>query len=194
MWIQEGIATYADVLFSREANGERGYDSTMVAIRLRIENKIPIVHGDHLNSEDAYGRDIYSKGAFMMHTLRYVVGDSLFFPTLKKLATDPKYTYDNFIVTDNVEKLFSGRSGKDLKPLFDFYLKTTEQLEIVIEQTGYNAYSVHSNNAPLPLAMEIMTSSGIHKITLSDKGVTMTSDFPPVPDSNDHFFKTVISG
>ena len=31
-----------------------------------------------------------SKGSFFMHSLRYVIGDELFFPTLKKLATDPQ--------------------------------------------------------------------------------------------------------
>ena len=49
-----------------------------------------------------------------------------FSPPLKKLATDPKYTYDNFVTTDDVEKLFSHASEQDLKPFFDFYTRTTE--------------------------------------------------------------------
>ncbi len=193
MWIQEGITTYADALFSREANGERGYDSTMVAIRRKIDNKIPVVHGNHLNSVDAYSHDIYPKGAFMMHTLRYVLGDNLFFPTLKKLATDPKYTYDNFVVTDDVEKLFSSAAGTDLKPLFDFFLRTTEKLEIVVKQTGFNEYEVKSTNTPMPLDIDVLTSTGNRKITLSDKGVKISSNFPPIPDSNGYYFKTVAS-
>lgn len=193
MWIQEGIATYADALFSREANGERGYDSTMVIIRRNIKNKIPVVQGDVLNSDDAYNGDIYPKGAFMMHTLRYVLGDSLFFPTLKKLATDPKYTYDNFVVTDDVEKLFSSAAGRNLKPLFDFYLRTTEKLKIIVEQIGFNEYTVRSTNAPMPLDIDVMTSDGIRKIALSVKGVKVISDFSPVPDPNGCYFKTVVS-
>lgn len=193
MWIQEGITTYADALFSLEANGERGYDSTMVMIRGRIENKIPVVHGEHLNSEAAYSSDIYTKGAFMMHTLRYVMGDNLFFPTLKKLATDPKYTYDNFVVTDDVEKLFSNETGKDMKPLFDFYLRTTEYLQIGIRQTGYNIYTVRSGNAPMPLDIDVLTNTGIQKIALSDKGVKVISNFTPVIDPNGYYFKTVTS-
>jgi len=193
MWIQEGITTYADALFSREANGERGYDSTMVKIKRNIKNKIPVVQGDVLNSEDAYNGDIYPKGAFMMHILRYVIGDDLFFPTLKKLATDPKYTYDNFVVTDVVEKLFSSAAGKDLKPLFDFYLRTTEKLEIVVMQTGFNEYTVRSTNAPMPLDIDVLTSTGIQKIILSDKGENIISQFPPVPDPNGYYFKTVTS-
>ena len=191
MWIQEGIATYADALFSREASGERGYDSAMVMIRRGIKNKIPVVQGDALNSVIAYNGDIYPKGAFFMNTLRYVLGDALFFPTLKKLATDPKYTYDNFVTTDDVEKLFSSESGKDLKPLFDFYLRTTKKLEIVIKQTGYHQYNVRSSNMPMPLDIDILTNTGTQKISLSNKGVKVTSDFTPVVDSNGYYFKTV---
>jgi aminopeptidase N len=193
MWIQEGIATYADALFSREASGERGYDSAMVMIRKGIKNKIPVVQGDALNSVVAYNGDIYPKGAFMMHTLRYVLGDDLFFPTLKKLATDPKYTYDNFVVTDDVEKLFSAASGKDLKPLFDFCLRTTNKLEIVIKETGFHEYNVRCTNLPMPLDVDVLTNTGTQKITLSNKGVQIISNFTPVVDSNGYYLKTVMS-
>lgn len=33
MWIQEGITTYAEALFCRDANGERGYDSMLVMFK-----------------------------------------------------------------------------------------------------------------------------------------------------------------
>ncbi|MEO6917039.1 MAG: M1 family metallopeptidase, partial [Chitinophagaceae bacterium] len=84
MWIQEGIATYAEALFCREASGERGYDSMMVNFKKRIQNKKPVVEGEEMREEDVYNGDIYTKGAFFMNTLRYVLGDTLFFSTLKK--------------------------------------------------------------------------------------------------------------
>ena len=193
MWIQEGITTYADALFCREASGERGYDSAMVVIKRGIRNKIPVVQGDVLNSAAAYNGDIYPKGAFMMHTLRYVLGDDLFFPTLKKLATDPKYTFDNFVVTDDVEKLFSSASGKNLKPLFDFCLRTTKKLEIVIKQTGFHEYNVRSTNLPMPLDIDVLTNTGTQKIKLGEKAVKISSDFTPVIDPKGYYFKTVTS-
>ena len=83
-----------------------------------------------MDSDSAYHGDIYGKGAFFMHTLRYVMGDDIFFPTLKKLATDPQYTYDNTVITADVEKLFSGAYGKSLEPLFHLFLYTTNKLEV----------------------------------------------------------------
>ena len=193
MWIQEGITTYAEALFCREASGERGYDSMMVTLKNRIENKKPVVEAGEMREEDVYNRDIYTKGAFFMHTLRYVLGDDLFFPTLKKLATDPKYTYDNFVVTDDVEKLFSAASGKELKPLFDFCLRTTNNLEIVIKETGYHQYNVRCTNLPMPLDVDVLTNTGTQKIILSNKGAEIISNFTPVVDSNGYYLKTVTS-
>jgi len=85
MWIQEGITTYSEALFFRELQGEKGYDSTMLHFKTRIENKKPLVQGEEVNSADTYSRDIYFKGAFLMHTLRYLLGDDIFFASLKKL-------------------------------------------------------------------------------------------------------------
>ena len=193
MWIQEGITTYAEALFSREAAGERGYDSTMVKMKNAIRNEKPIVQGEVMNSMDAYYGDIYPKGAFFMHTLRYVIGDEVFFPTLKKLATAPEYTYDNFVTTDDVEQLFSKSSGKNLKPLFDFYLRTTKYLEIAVKQTGFNEYAVMSKNVPMPLPIDILTSQGTNRIIITDRWVKMKSSFSPVIDPNGYFLKVVTS-
>lgn len=191
MWIQEGINTYSEALFCREANGERGYDSMIVMFKKSIRNEKPIVQGEELNSGEAYIGDIYTKGAFFMHTLRYVLGDSLFFPALKKLATDPQYTYSNFITTDDVEQHFSKAYGKSLKPLFDFYLRTIKKLELSIVQTGYHEYGIKATNLPMPLPVEVLTDSGKQRMMLEDKWIKINSSFAPVLDADGHYLKTV---
>lgn len=193
MWIQEGITTYSEALFCREANGERGYDSMMVVLKNNIRNQKPVVQGEVMNSSDAYYSDIYPKGAFFMHTLRFILGDDIFFNTLKKLATAPQYTYNNFVTTDDVEQLFSKASGKDLKPLFDFYLRTTKLLEITVKQTGFNEYAIRSENLPMPLPLGILTGSGTEQTILTDKWVKIKSSIPPIADPRGYFLKTVNS-
>ena len=128
-----------------------------------------------------------------MHTLRYVLGDDVFFPTLKKLATAPQYTYNNFVTTDDVEQLFSKASGKELKPLFDFYLRTTKLLEITVKQTGFNEYAIRSVNLPMPLPIDILTDKGTEQIILTDKWVKIKSSFSPVADPGGYYLKTVNS-
>ncbi len=193
MWIQEGITTYSEALFCREAAGERGYDSMMVAMKAGIANKTPIVQGEGLSTAKIYHNDIYVKGAFFMHTLRYVLGDELFFPALKMLATDPQYTYSNFVTTDDVEQLFSKAAGKDLKPLFNFYLRTTDLLNIEVRQRRFNQYEIRTTNQPITFSIDVLTDHGTEKITLSDKWQTVKSNIPPAVDPRGFYLKTVKS-
>ncbi len=191
MWIQEGIATYAEALAFRELTGEKGYDSLLLHFKNFVENKKPLVQGEEVNSQDTYGRDIYFKGALFMNTLRYIVGDEVFFLTLKKLATDPKYTYDNFVTTDDVEKLFSDESKINLKPLFDFYLRTINLLEITIKQTGLTSWVVQAKQIPMTLPIEISGSNGNTKVQLTKEPFKIESLTLPVIDAGSHYLKRI---
>jgi aminopeptidase N len=173
--------------------GEKGYDSLLVHFKKYVENKKPIVQGEEVNSQDTYGRDIYFKGALFMNTLRYVVGDEVFFPTLKRLATDPKYTYDNFVTTDDVEKLFSDASRTNLKPLFDFYLRTTNLLDITIKQTGLTSWVIQAKQMPaMQLPIDLSTSSGTTKVMLTNQAIKIESKTLPVLDPSSRYLKRVV--
>jgi aminopeptidase N len=193
MWIQEGIATYAEALCFRELTGEKGYDSLLLHFKKNVKNQKPLVQGEEVNSQDTYTGDIYFKGALFMNTLRYVVGDEIFFPTLKKLATDPKYTYDNFVTSDDVEKLFSNESNMNLKPLFDFYLRTTNLLEVTIKQTGLTSWVLQAKQMPfMTIPIEISGSNGSSTVQLSTQPIKLESMTLPVVDARSHYLKKII--
>jgi len=192
MWIQEGICSFGDELAIRELAGEEAYQKSMRATARQIQNKFPVVRGDEVDSDSAYHGDIYGKGAFFMHTLRYVMGDDIFFPTLKKLATDPQYTYDNTVTTADVEKLFSGAYNKSLEPLFHLFLYTTNKLEVLVKQTGEDKYDVSTLNINMPLPIDIVTDSGMRRTMIDAKGVTITSNTPIQVDPKVFYLKKVI--
>ncbi|HEX5669115.1 MAG TPA: hypothetical protein VFX73_09950, partial [Chitinophagaceae bacterium] len=122
---------------------------------------------------------------------RYVIGDELFLSTLKKLATDPRYTYDNFVTTSDVEKLFSSESKQDLKPFFDFYTRTTDMIDISIRETGYQKYAVKLNNYFMPLPFDITTSAGTSKMVIGKDGITVSSTMPPQVDARGNYYKKI---
>jgi aminopeptidase N len=192
MWIQEGICSFADALHIRELGGEEAYMEWMQKTARSTQNKLPIVQGDEVDSEQTYHGDIYGKGAFFMHTLRYVIGDSIFFPTLKKLATDPKYVYDNTVVTNDIEKLFSEASGKNLKPLFDLFLRTVQKLDISLKQTDKDTYSIQLLNLDMTIPIEIKNSEGTKTITLDKNKAIVKSTTLPVIDPNVYYLKRVM--
>jgi aminopeptidase N len=189
MWIQEGIDTYSEALWFKEVAGEKGYDSLMNRFRISIQNKKPIVQAEEMNSDEVYTGDIYVKGAFFMHSLRYILGDSVFFPTLKKLATDPATTYNNFVTTTDVEQLFSKQSGLDLKPYFDFFLRTTNRLEISMWQSSPENYVMLPGNFPMALPVDITADGITQRIYLDKNPVKIKSKTPVIVDANGHYFK-----
>lgn len=192
MWIQEGICTFGDHLQVREIEGEEAYRAKMRATGRATQNVKPVVLDKDANSIEVYHGDIYGKGAFFMHTLRYLIGDSIFFPALYKLANSPDYTFDKMPDTDDVEKLFSAASGKDLRPIFNFYLRTINKLEISVKQTGNTRYSVRLLNYDEALPVEIQTEKGVSKLMIGKKPVIVESATIPQIDMNGYFIKKVI--
>jgi len=193
MWIQEGIGTYAEALAMLEIGGEAAYDEIIAGHRKNARNRMPIVPAvNEATEEDVYsGGDIYGKGSFFMHSLRYVIGDEVFFPTLKRLSTESQYTYDNFVTTNDVEKLFSTAAGKDLKPFFDFYLRTTNVLEVNIKEVGFQKYQIKINNSFMPLPFEITANGQTSRTIISKEGITVSSALPPQVDAKGFYLKKV---
>lgn len=192
MWIQEGICVFGDAMATRELAGEAAYLKRMQQTARNIKNGQPVVRGEEVDSDSAYYGDIYGKGAFFMHTLRYVMGDELFFPALKKLATDPAYTYENTVVTADVEKLFSNAYGKSLQPLFHLFLYTTDKLEIHIKHTDEDKYLVKLLNMDMPLPVNIVTDAGKQQLVIDKKGVLVSSKTPLQVDPDVYYFKKLI--
>ena len=192
MWIQEGICTYGDALIVRDLEGEEAYLKRMQQTARSTQNKLPIVQGEEIDSDQTYQGDIYGKGAFFMHTLRYIMGDEIFFPALKKLATDPQYTYDNTVITADVEKLFSGAYGKTLQPLFHLFLYTTYKLEIQVKQTADDKYKVSLLNLDMLIPIDIITDAGSQRMNIDKNGITVTSKTGIQIDPKTYYLKKVI--
>lgn len=191
-WIHEGIDTYADALPILDLEGRQAYIDRFKRSAFGFQNKQPIVLGKDIDEASAYNGDIYGKGGFFMHTLNYVMGDSLFFKTLKGLATDPQFTYDHQNVTDDVEQYFSKAYGQSLKSLFDMYLRTTDKLEIDVKARPGDSYLIKLQNISMPLPIDVVTDKGKQRIMLSSQGQMVSSKTIPVIDPDSWYLKKVI--
>ncbi len=190
-WIHEGICTFGDMLYVRELEGERAYIDFAKKTSFGIANKLPVILGKDVDEEAAYNPDIYPKGAFFMHTLCYIMTDSLFFPALKKFVTSPQYTYNNLVTTDDVQQFFSKESGMDLKPLFDLYLRTTDKLEVHVKSLPNDTYKIQLQNISMPLPIDITTDAGTKRMIVDGKGISIKSKTMPVIDADTYYLKKV---
>ncbi len=121
-WLHEGFAVYAEALYVLDTLGEQRYLHYMAMVRGRISNRTPIVQGDDLTSVGAYTGDIYAKGAWVLHMLRWMLGDEQFFEVLWRFANDEAFAY-GFVETEDLIALVAEVSGKnDLDWFWDTYV------------------------------------------------------------------------
>ena len=102
-WIHEGFGTYMQALYSEYLFGKESYKELMSYLRDRIISEAPMVPQQPVSMVEldggGRGGDVYYKGAWVLHTLRFVVGDQHFFRILREFLY-PGLQYGGFLTTD----------------------------------------------------------------------------------------------
>ncbi|MCH7613935.1 MAG: M1 family metallopeptidase [Candidatus Marinimicrobia bacterium] len=118
VWIHEGFGTYSEALYIEYLFGYDLSIDYLIQKRKYIGNKKAIVGP---RNQNYWGfSDAYTKGAWIIHTLRNVINnDELFFKTLKGFAVD---NAKSIVCTEDVRDYFSEKTGIDLISFFNQYL------------------------------------------------------------------------
>ncbi|QDH78169.1 M1 family metallopeptidase [Echinicola soli] len=183
-WIHEGICSYGDMLFYQEHGGQNAYLEKAADTRTQIKNDQPLVKRGDISSAEAYHPDIYTKGAFVLHSLRFVLGDEVFFPMLKAFLQEDSFTYAHQVDTKDFVDFIEEYSGKDLEGFFDMYLYSTKLPKLKVKRKRKRRYDVRLSNIDFSLPVEIKTSDGIEVVELSRDAVRIKSDEKIVVDPN----------
>nr|NQU93302.1 T9SS type A sorting domain-containing protein [Bacteroidota bacterium] len=115
-WLNEGFATYSEALWDEHLYGFNAYKSNMAANEywgggtLYMQNA-----ADTFNT---FASIFYTKGAYIVHMLRGLAGNDLFFDALHDYATDPELMYGN-ASTEDLQNVFENATGMDLEFFFD---------------------------------------------------------------------------
>jgi aminopeptidase N len=181
-WIHEGLTAYGDWLFYWEHGGPEAYFAKVRAEAKNIPHAKPVVSPPNSTEEEAYHPEIYTKGAMVIHSLRGVLGDELFFPAIKAFAMDERFTYQNQVTTKDFTDFIQTYTGKNLQGFFDLYLYTTELPELKVSKKGKEAYVIAIQGIDFEMPVEIETSEGVQRVPIGKKGVEVKSKTPPVVD------------
>jgi aminopeptidase N len=168
-WLHEGFGEYMQPLYGLWREGEARYAVMLEAQRNKIENKAPIVSGQVRTEEEVYepakggpAGDIYYKGAWMLHTLRWLIGDAAFFDAVRREVygrPDPRpgnFT-PRFGSTDEFVGIVNQVTGKDYRWFFDVYLRSAALPDLISERRGNTLmlrWQVPSNT-PFPMPVEL---------------------------------------
>lgn len=201
MWINEGWATYCEAIYREHLYG---YDSYLGYV---LNNHLNVIQTAHLiddgyravygiPSEYTYSTTVYDKGADMVHTLRYYMGDNLFFPAVKAMLN--QYKFKN-ISTIQMRDFLSSHSGINLNDFFQAWIfspgfphfavdsfhvisNTPIKVKVWVRQKLNHAPSyANSNKVELTFAKN---NFSFYSDTMSFSGATGSKEFilPFVPD------------
>ncbi len=167
-WLHEGTASFMDSLYYDKQVGAAAFWSQMWRIYNEIENCKPIVPDDPATAMDYFdSNDVYYKGAWSLHTLRWVMGEQAFWNTIRRTlydTTDPwSLSYPIVPVRRSTEEFISIASeehGADLNWFFDVYHRSTE-LPILETTISENGISLRWSNYPaFPIQIPLIIKEG----------------------------------
>lgn len=124
IWLQEGFTTYGEYLCLQQKYSDSLANRHLGFYRMLVKNKYPV--------KGPYGRryfnykdgDAYFKGAWILHTLRNIIGDDKVF--LKILQTFYAENEYKLVDTKDFINVVNRIAGKDYTWFFDQYLNNNQ--------------------------------------------------------------------
>lgn len=164
IWLNEGFATYFEGLTE-----ERYFPSTWMSWKTDAINNITSSPDGSVLCDDTTsvnrifdGRLSYAKGAYLLHMLRWKLGDSLFFLSIKKYLNDPLLSGGYAHTSDLISHLET-TSGQNLTTFFNqwytnqgypsyhlFWGQSGSSLTLKVDQTTSHP-SVSFFQMPIPV-------------------------------------------
>lgn len=142
MWVHEGFTAYSESLYTQDLFGVEAGSDYVIGTRHRIQNDIPIIGIFGVNQEGS--SDMYYKGANMIHTLRHWINDDTLF---RKILRDMNLEFRHqTVTTQTIENFISQKSGINLNPFFNQYLRTTQIPTLEFQKEGDKLKYRYINN------------------------------------------------
>jgi hypothetical protein len=137
MWLQNGNARYAEMLYLEHANGPSAMEQEVQGAyvdALTVDNP-PLIQAARLEDySPEYWAETASKGAAVLNMLRSVMGDKGFFQLLK---TFPDQHPWGSVTTEDFRKLAEQISGQNLQYFFIQWIESNGAPEFKLEYTVF---------------------------------------------------------
>jgi len=177
MWIHEGWATYLECLYVEYMYGKEDGLKYTNAYASKVRNRQPIITARGVNRTPP--QDQYFKGALFLNTLRSVVNDdSRWWALIHDFYQKFKY---QTIMTEDVVKFFNDRTGMNLTPIFNQYLRHTSlpELELKFDPAGGTvAYRWKADEAGFAMPVRVGTKDHWQLIQPTSEWATLNTRLP----------------
>lgn len=202
-WIHEGFQSFMDTFYLEETLGKQAYFAAMKRRARATLNVQPVAPREPMIASKVYllepdykksNGDIYGKGAVVLHTLRYLIGDDAFFRSLRRMAyptkemetfTDGRQT--RLVNTDDFLTIAEKESGLDLGWFFELYLRQPALPKLITETAGSTMTLRWEtpNDMPFPMPIDVTAGGKTIRVEMKDgTGEVKFSGAEPVIDPN----------
>ncbi len=139
MWLHEGFGAFMQPEYTLELMGDAAFHSSMYRSYLGISACNPIAPREEFSADELYfddpegkgpAGDIYTKGTWLLHSLRYVIGEDAFWRSVRRLVYDttnpaalPAPITPRLRTTDDYVRIASEEAGADLGWFFEVYAR-----------------------------------------------------------------------
>ena len=188
IWLNEGFATYSEALYYESLSDKKALQSTMMSKYSSNFSGTLAEPGRFL-----FTKTVYDKGAWVLHMLRWEVGDSSFFNILREYYDTFKYSN---VSTKDFQVVCEKVSGKSLDKFFEQWIEGEGEIKLeyntVIENSG-EGYLIKINleqvqeeykeyHFPLEIKITFADSSEIsyrYDISTKDASLEISADNYP---------------
>jgi len=180
-----------DTLYLERTRGKDAYLRAMANRMRHLRNMQPVAPRESRTTLEMYwvapdyvssDPDIYDKGAVILHTLRYLIGDKAFFTALRRMAYPDERTEKltngrqvRFVTTDEFLHVAEVASGMDLNWFFEVYLRQPKLPQLVTE-TKDNQLTLRwdvPQNLPFPMPVEVKIGDSTKRFEMTGGTVTI---------------------
>jgi aminopeptidase N len=140
-WLHEGPATYLEALYAEHLRGDSAYHAVTDHFRSRVAGGVQIAREDPTPAAEMYHRDVYFRGAMLLHTLRYWVGEDAMRTLLRRFvypgeaADDRRPPFRNVTTADFIETA-EAVTGRSLDDFFQVYVYRAPLPRLETTQSG----------------------------------------------------------
>ncbi|MFZ0391262.1 MAG: M1 family aminopeptidase, partial [Calditrichia bacterium] len=193
IWLSEGFATYCEALYQEYLGGPAGYQNEINQQMAGAGSGTIFVSDPSTPGNIIPYSLVYLKASTVLHMLRYVMGDSLFFEMMFDYTANSAFRYGN-ISTGQFESFAEGYYGSNLGWFFDQWIYgdgkmgaryltagKADSLLLKIQAMPYPVSSHTRHRMPVPL--RIQTSGNTVMDTLWVDSLTSTFRYH-LPDTS----------
>ncbi|MFQ6673211.1 MAG: M1 family aminopeptidase [Fidelibacterota bacterium] len=159
IWLNEGFATYAEALWKERIKGEEAYLEYMHNLGSEFFPTSVFVR-DSTTIASLFSRVVYDKGAWVLHMLRYVMGDLNFFRALREYRKT--YAFGN-ATTEDFQSICESYYGAGLDWYFHEWVYGRTRPAYQYSWTDSTAGTDHVITLTLN---QVQTDTGLYKMPL----------------------------